>query len=115
MNISYAAITLGVDGGIRSKSLIRNQSSSLYSKKRSESTLHVHKEPSIDSLYTLLQMKLKREPEKKDLYTICKMVKEHDRLCPDIPKETCGINEFINWFAKNFNSYKVLIHSFDLK
>jgi hypothetical protein len=71
-------------------------------------------EDNIESLYKLFQKKLNRDPEKEDLYKICKKIKEHNSFCPEIPKETYDIDELIDWFAKNFNDYEVMIHSFNL-
>jgi hypothetical protein len=114
-SISYATVTLGVDGGNRSKSLIKNQCSSLCCKKHQESKTKALEEANVESLYKLFQRKLNRDPEKKDFLRICKRIKEHDCFCPEIPKETCEIDELIDWFAKNFKDYEVMIHSFNLK
>ena len=96
MSISYAAVTLGVDGGIRSKGLIKNHCSSLCCKKPSESKSKAFEEDNVESLYKLFQRKLNRGPEKEDLYKICKKIKEHNSFCPEIPKETYDIDELID-------------------
>ena len=82
--------------------------------KPSESKSKAFEEDNVESLYELFQGKLNRDPEKEDLYKICKKIKGHNSFCPEIPKETCDIDELIDWFAKNFKDYEVMIHSFNL-
>ena len=109
MHISYAAIALGVDGWIRSKSLIKNQSPSLCCKKAPSRNIKTFEETNIELLYNLFQRKLKRDPEKKDLYAIFETINECDKFFPEIPVETCEIDEFIDWFGKNFKDYEFLV------
>ena len=37
------------------------------------------------------------------------MINESDKFCPEIPVETCEIDEFIDWFGKNFKDYEFLV------
>ena len=65
--VSFAQITLGVDGGIRAKSLIRNQSASLSYIKASIGKKISTEERNIRALNKIFQDKLNRRPEKKTI------------------------------------------------
>jgi hypothetical protein len=78
MRISYADVLLGVDGGIGTKSLIKNQSPSLCCKKVPLRNTKKFEETNNELFYNLFLRKLKCDPEKKDLCAICEMINESD-------------------------------------
>jgi hypothetical protein len=109
---SYAHITLGVDGGTRAKSLLKNQSASLSDIKYPEEEKMSIEDRNIKALNKLIKDKLNRDPEKNDLLSIYQQIKIFDPTCPVIIDNESSLEEFINWFAKNFKEYEVLINSF---
>jgi len=110
--VSYAHITLGVDGGGRAKSLLRDQSASLSDIKSTKEEKMSFEDRNIKALNKLIKDKLNRYPEKNDLSSICQQIKLFEPSCPVIPENKSSFEEFINCFAKNFKDYEVMINSF---
>ena len=102
-------MTLGTNGGTRSKSLIRNQShhsTSWCPEKKEEKQMWNGKRRSSFIFSNLLQPRTRT----LQLQVLVYMISEHDDQCTEILNSE-DINDYYSWFSKHLLEYQVLIHS----
>lgn len=108
--VTLSKLTLGVSGGTRSKSLIRNQHQHSTpwcpDKKKKKGKCEMDKE----EILSFFETYYKREPELCELQVLVYMISENDDHCPEIPNSE-NVDDYYSWFSKHLLEYQVLIHS----